>query len=100
MSEEQLKAFIAKVQADTSLQEQLKAEGADVVAIAKAAGFSITAEDLNTQGQNLSDSELEVAAGGATQERCTVVSCLGPIPCDVTITIDPETGKYCIETTA
>ena len=45
MSEEQLKAFIAKVQADTSLQEQLKAEGADVVAIAKAAGFSITAED-------------------------------------------------------
>ena len=42
MSEEQLKAFIAKVQADTSLQEQLKAEGADVVAIAKAAGFAIT----------------------------------------------------------
>ena len=41
MSEEQLKAFIAKVQGDTSLQEQLKAEGADVVAIAKAAGFTI-----------------------------------------------------------
>ncbi|ABM78058.1 Hypothetical protein P9303_13111 [Prochlorococcus marinus str. MIT 9303] len=40
-SEEQLKAFIAKVQADASLQEPLKAEGADVVAIAKAAGFSI-----------------------------------------------------------
>ena len=54
MSEEQLKAFIAKVQADTSLQEQLKAEGADPVAIAKAAGFSITTEDLNTQRQNLS----------------------------------------------
>ena len=35
MSEEQLKAFIAKVQADSSLQEQLKAEGADVIAIAK-----------------------------------------------------------------
>ncbi len=48
MSEEQLKAFIAKVQADASLQEQLKAEGADVVAIAKAAGFSITTEDLNS----------------------------------------------------
>ena len=47
-SEEQLKAFIAKVQADASLQEQLKAEGADVVAIAKAAGFSITTEDLNS----------------------------------------------------
>ncbi|NMP06522.1 Nif11-like leader peptide family natural product precursor, partial [Cyanobacteria bacterium 150NLHA] len=54
MSEDQLKAFIAKVQADTSLQEQLKAEGADPVAIAKAAGFSITTEDLNTQRQTLS----------------------------------------------
>ena len=45
MSEEQLKAFIAKVQADTSLQERLKAEGADVVAIAKSAGFTITTAD-------------------------------------------------------
>ena len=51
MSEEPLKTFIAKVQADTSLQEQLKVEGADVVAIAKAAGFSITTEDLNTHRQ-------------------------------------------------
>ena len=65
MSEEQLKAFIAKVQADTSLQEQLKAEGADVVAIAKAAGFTITTEDLNSHRQNLSDDELEGVAGGA-----------------------------------
>ena len=64
MSEEQLKAFIAKVQADTSLQEQLKAEGADPVAIAKAAGFSITTEDLNTHRQNLSEKDLEGVAGG------------------------------------
>ena len=64
MSEEQLKAFIAKVQADTSLQEQLKVEGADVVAIAKAAGFSITTEDLNSHRQDLSDEELESVAGG------------------------------------
>ena len=64
MSEEQLKAFIAKVQADPSLQEQLKAEGADVVAIAKAAGFSITTEDLNSHRQGVSDDELEGAAGG------------------------------------
>ena len=56
MSEEQLRAFIAKVQADSSLQEQLKAEGADPVAIAKAAGFTITIEDLNAHRQNLSDS--------------------------------------------
>ena len=64
MSEEQLRAFIAKVQADTSLQEQLKAEDADVVAIAKAAGFSITTEDLKEHRQNLSDDELEGVAGG------------------------------------
>ena len=64
MPEEQLKAFLEKVKADTSLQEKLKAEGADVVAIAKAAGFSITTEDLNSHRQGVSDDELEVAAGG------------------------------------
>ncbi len=73
MSEEQLKAFIAKVQADASLQEQLKAEGADVVAIAKAAGFSITTEDLKEHRQTLSDDELEGVAGGACggQYQCS-----------------------------
>ncbi|CAE22293.1 possible Vesiculovirus phosphoprotein [Prochlorococcus marinus str. MIT 9313] len=70
MSEEQLKAFIAKVQADTSLQEQLKAEGADVVAIAKAAGFAITKEDLNSHRQTLSEDELESVAGGGRIDTC------------------------------
>ena len=70
MSEEQLKAFIAKVQADPSLQEQLKAEGADVVAIAKAAGFSITTEDLNSHRQTLSDDEVEGVAGGNCNGNC------------------------------
>ena len=78
MSEEQLKAFIAKVQADPSLLEQLKAEGADPVAIAKAAGFSITTEDLNSHRQNLSDEELEGVAGG------TVVT---PIVITITVTV-------------
>ena len=79
MSEEQLKAFIAKVQGDTSLQEQLKAEGADVVAIAKAAGFTITTEDLKTARQTLSDAELEGMAGAAsvfTQPCDTEGTCL------------------------
>ncbi|KZR77290.1 Nitrogen fixation protein of unknown function [Prochlorococcus marinus str. MIT 1320] len=49
---------------DSSLQDQLKAEGADVVSIAKAAGFLITTEDLNTHRQNLSDEELEALTGG------------------------------------
>ena len=69
MSEEQLKAFIAKVQADSTLQEQLKAEGADVVAVAKAAGFLIAKEDLQAHQQNLSDEELEGAAGGGACMR-------------------------------
>ena len=64
MSEEQLKAFVAKVQADTSLQEQLKAEGADVVAIAKEAGFMITIDDLTSARSAISENELEEAAGG------------------------------------
>ena len=66
MSEEQLKAFLEKVKADTSLQEKLKAASdADaVVAIAKEAGFSISADDLKKAQSELSDAELEAAAGG------------------------------------
>ena len=67
MSEEQLKAFLEKVKGDTSLQERLKAASdADaVLAIAKDAGFIISAEDLkNAQVTELSDEELEGAAGG------------------------------------
>ena len=65
MSEEQLKAFITKVQADDSLQEQLKAalDGDAVIDIAKVAGFLITTDDLNTHRQNLSEKELEGLAG-------------------------------------
>ena len=80
MSEEQLKAFIAKVQADTSLQEQLKAEGADVVAIAKAAGFSITTEDLKEHRQTLSDNELEGVAGGGPGATLLTVQCATFLP--------------------
>ena len=66
MSEEQLKAFLEAVKADQVLQEKLKAatDAEAVIAIAKAAGFSITTEDLNSHRQNLTDDELEDAAGG------------------------------------
>ena len=67
MSEEQLKAFLEAVKADTSLQEKLKAaaDANAVAAIAKEAGFSISADDLkNDQSVNLSDKELESVAGG------------------------------------
>ena len=67
MSEEQLKAFIEKVQGDTSLQEKLKA-AADtnaVSAIAKEAGFMISADDLKKdQAIEISEEELEGVAGG------------------------------------
>ena len=67
MSEEQLKAFLEKVKADTSLQEKLKAaaDSDAVLAIAKDAGFSISADDLkNAPQEELSDEELESVAGG------------------------------------
>ena len=69
MSEEQLKAFLEKVKADTSLQEKLKA-ATDVdaaLAIAKEAGFSISADDVRT---SISDDELEGVAGG------TIIECM------------------------
>ena len=66
MSEEQLKAFLEKVKGDTSLQEQLKAATyADaVVEIAKASGFVISADDVKKAQSEVSDTELEAAAGG------------------------------------
>ena len=75
MSEEQLKAFLEKVQSDTELQEKLKATASPeaAVEIAKEAGFSITAEDMQSMQSGtgeVSDEELEDAAGGAALQNC------------------------------
>ena len=66
MSEEQLKAFLEKVKDDTSLQEKLvaAADAGAVAAIAKEAGFSISADDLNNTQVKIEDADLEGAAGG------------------------------------
>ena len=69
MSKEQLLAFLEKVKADTSLQEKLKAAASPeaAVEIAQEAGFSITSEDIQSmqsEVRELSDEELEGAAGG------------------------------------
>ena len=66
MSEEQLKAFLEKVKADTSLQEKLKAaDNNAILDIAKEADFNISADDLQkAQSTKLSDEELEGVAGG------------------------------------
>ena len=62
MSEEQLKAFIAKAKDDQSIQEKLKAAKSpeDVVGIAKEYGHEFTADKITA----LSEEELEGVAGG------------------------------------
>ena len=72
MSEEQLKAFLEKVKGDTTLQEKLKAasDADGVVAIAKEAGFKISAEDLKNTEVELSEEELEGVAGGGSYYQC------------------------------
>ena len=70
MSEEQFKAFLEKVQGDTSLQDNLKAaaDAEAIVVIAKEAGFSISVDDLTKAqselSEELSEEELEGVAGG------------------------------------
>ena len=72
MSEEQLKAFLEKVQGDTSLQEKLNAPTTPeaVIEFAKDAGFAITAEDIQSMQsttEEVSDDELEGATGGLVE---------------------------------
>ena len=80
MSEEQLNAFLEKVKANTELQEKLKAAASPEAAIeiAKEAGFAITAEDIQSMQSataELSDEELEGAAGGVSTINCFLLSC-------------------------
>ena len=75
MSKEQLKAFLEKVKSNAELQEKLKAAASPEAAlqIAKEAGFSITAEDIQSMQSataELSDEELEGAAGGTGGGGC------------------------------
>ena len=69
MSEEQLKSFWEAVQADTSLQEKLKAstDADSIASIAKEAGFAITADEVKEAQAQLSDEQLDRVAGGQTQ---------------------------------
>ncbi len=70
MSEEQLKAFWEAIQADTSLQEKLRATtDADSIAnIAKEAGFEISADEVKKAQSELSDEQLDGVAGGGYKE--------------------------------
>ena len=66
MSEDQLKAFLTAVKADAGLQEKLKAviDADAFLTVAKEAGFMISAADLESTQSELSEEELEGAAGG------------------------------------
>ena len=67
MSLEQLKAFLEKVKGDTSLQEKLKgaADSDAFAAIAKEAGFRISADEL----PELSAEELEICLIHVSQDH-------------------------------
>ena len=69
------------VKADAGLQEKLKAAGDvdAVVAIAKAAGFVISAEELKRAQAEVSDEELEGSAGGTSLVFVTVVIGVGVV---------------------
>ena len=72
MSEEQLKAFIAKAKDDQSIQDKLKAAKTpeDVVGVAKEHGHEFTADNV----AKLSEEELEGVAGG-TMPGLTILFC-------------------------
>ena len=82
MSEEQLKAFIAKVKDDQSIQEKLKAAKTpdDVVGIAEEHGHEFTAEHMT----ELSEEELEGVAGGGV---------LGAVLFDCGLTLLADEGE-------
>ena len=85
MSEEQLKAFLEAVKADAGLQEKLKG-AADLdaaVAIAKEAGFVISADELERRQAEISEEELEYVAGSG---NCTglFTGCTGNWQCTTT----------------
>ncbi len=79
MSEEQLKAFWEAIQADAGLQEKLSAaKDADaVVAIAKAAGFEISVEEVAKAKAELSDEQLRDVAGGS--DFCLFCLCMSGV---------------------
>ena len=73
MSKEQLKALFEKVASDTELSDKIGAAttAEAVIEIAKAAGFSITSEDIqlllsevSEEEEELTDDDLENVAGG------------------------------------
>ena len=74
MSEEQLKAFWEAIQSDQALQQKLQGvnDPGAIMDIAKEAGFTISAEELQSAQVELSDEQLDGAAGGRQYCNCCV----------------------------
>ena len=74
MSKEQLKAFIAKANVDKSIQDKLRAAKSpeEVVGVAKDYGHEFTADKVTELITELSEEELEGAAGGAVPKDTTI----------------------------
>ena len=66
MLEEQLKGFWEAIQQDQALQQKLQGvnDPGAIVDIAKEAGFTISVEELEKTQMELSDEQLDGAAGG------------------------------------
>ena len=77
MSEEQLKAFWEAIQADTALQRKLQGvtDADAIVAIAKEAGFCISANELKKAQSELTEEQLEIRGGAS--------NCSGGLVCGV-----------------
>ena len=94
---EDIAKFLEAVRENPSLQQKLQAEDADPIRIAAEVGFTITQADLiRVQAryvENLSDEELEQAAGGTVSLAVLPVAvgatCATVIP---VVTILAETG--------
>ena len=67
MSEEQSKAFWEAIQADTALQQKLQGvtDADAIAAIAKEAGFCISADELKKAQSELTEEQLEKVSGGS-----------------------------------
>ena len=83
MSEEQLKAFWEAIQSDTGLQQKLQGvtEPVAIAAIAKEAGFSISAEEIKKAHSELelvelTDEQLASVAGGQAQNTSNSFYCV------------------------
>ena len=64
MTTDQVQEFLNAVKNDPKLQAELQKPDADPVAIAAQAGFTISGPQLHSSIMELSDEELDHAAGG------------------------------------